>query len=128
MPTPDAPDDLHGGLESVRVQHGVPAMAAAVVRRCGTAAIGVAGVRTAGQPALVEHDDRFHIGSCTKAMTATVAAVLVEEGRLSWDTPLGTALRDLGRGLRPGYADVTLEKLLRHQGGVPSSPVAASPR
>lgn len=29
-------------------------------------------------------DDRFHLGSDTKAMTATVASTLVDEGKIKW--------------------------------------------
>ncbi len=33
-------------------------------------------------------DKSFHLGSCTKAMTATLAAILIEEGIFGWDSKL----------------------------------------
>jgi CubicO group peptidase (beta-lactamase class C family) len=36
-----------------------------------------------GPPERTMLDDRFHAGSCTKAMVATLVAMLVEEGRLN---------------------------------------------
>ena len=43
-------------------------------------ASGAVGTRRAGTNDPVTIDDRFHIGSDTKAMTALIAATLVEEG------------------------------------------------
>jgi CubicO group peptidase (beta-lactamase class C family) len=36
----------------------------------------------------VTTNDVFHIGSCTKSMTATLTAMLIEEGKLRWDTTI----------------------------------------
>ncbi len=45
-----------------------------------------------GRNIKVTLDDRFHIGSDTKAMTATLAGMLVEEGKLRWDSTIGEVL------------------------------------
>jgi len=37
---------------------------------------------------IVTTNDQFHIGSCTKSMTATLAAMFIEEGKLRWDTTI----------------------------------------
>ena len=50
---------------------------------CERAAVGV---RKRDDPTPVTTNDLFHIGSCTKSMTATLAALLVEEGKLQWTT------------------------------------------
>lgn len=64
-------------------------MGAAVLRGERIIAQGIAGVRKRGSAERITLDDRFHLGSCTKAMTATLVAMLVEEGRLNWTTTLG---------------------------------------
>jgi hypothetical protein len=61
-------------------------MAAAVLRGERIIAHGVAGVRKRGTAERITLDDRFHLGSCTKAMTATLVAMLVEEGKVNWTT------------------------------------------
>jgi CubicO group peptidase (beta-lactamase class C family) len=63
--------------------------------------------------------DRWHIGSCTKAMTATLIAALVEDGTLSWDTTIGDAFPGLAKKIRREWADVTVEQLLAHRSGLP---------
>src|SRR6266849_3624218 len=64
----------------------LPALAAAVVKDGKIVAVGAVGTRKAGATAPVTVHDRFHLGSDTKAMTALLAAMFVEEGKLRWDT------------------------------------------
>jgi CubicO group peptidase (beta-lactamase class C family) len=52
-------------------------MATAVLRGGRIIAQGVAGVRKKGTAERITLDGRFHLGSCTKAMTATFVAMLV---------------------------------------------------
>lgn len=77
-----------------------------------------AGVRQAGAAAPIQAGDAFLIGSTTKAMTAALAARLVDQGRIAWTTTLAEALPDLAEGMRPEYRAVTLAQLLDHRGGV----------
>jgi len=51
-------------------------------------------------------------------MTATLAAILIESGDLSWETTIADGLPDLKEEIDAGYWDVTLDQLLRHQGGI----------
>lgn len=77
-----------------------------------------AGVRQAGSATPIQPGDAFLIGSTTKAMTAALAARLVEQGRIAWTTTVAEALPDLADGMRPEYRSVTLAQLLDHRGGV----------
>src|SRR5262249_44661029 len=73
-------------LRPVVKKHELPGAVAAVFRGGRLVAIGSVGVRKAGSPEPFTINDTVHIGSCTKAMTATLLAMLVEEGKLRWDT------------------------------------------
>ena len=79
---------LNPMLEPIRARFELPALAAAVVRNGKIVASGAVGTRRAGTLIPVTIDDRFHIGSDTKAMTSLVAAMLVEGGRIRWESPL----------------------------------------
>jgi CubicO group peptidase (beta-lactamase class C family) len=114
-------DDLAPILEPIRARFRLPAMGAAVISSGRLTAIGATGVRKAGEATPVTIDDRWHLGSDTKAMTATLVAALVEEGKLSWDTRVGPFFAGEVRDLDPAWTDVTLEHLLCHRGGVPSN-------
>src|SRR5262252_6946520 len=58
----------------------VPGIAAVIVRSRGIVEVGVAGVRKNGFNDPVQRGDLFHLGSNTKAMTATLIARWVERG------------------------------------------------
>lgn len=107
-------------LESARTQNRLPGLAAAVAREGKVAASGVTGVRRQGAADKIEPGDRFHIASCTKSMTATLAAIAVHEGRLRWTTPLADALPELAKTVRPEYRSATLEALLAHAARMPA--------
>ena len=115
-----AEDALSTTLEPIRVTFGLPALAAAVVKNGTIVASGAVGTRVLGADMPVAGDDRFHLGSDTKAMTATIAASLVDEGRLRWDSTVGEVLGPVIPGLKPNVGAVTLERLLSHTSGFPS--------
>lgn len=104
-------------LKPIRDKHDLPALAGAVVTSRGLIAVGAVGVRRYGDPTPVTTADQFHLGSDTKAMTATLLALLVQEGKLSWKTTLETALPELTDVMDPAYRKVTLEELLAHRAG-----------
>lgn len=106
-------------LAPLREEHRLPALGGLVIARGEVAGIAVTGSRALGAPDAVVVDDPWHLGSCTKAMTATLAARLVERGALRWDLPLGDALPDLAAGMEPAWRAVTLEQLLAHRAGAP---------
>jgi CubicO group peptidase (beta-lactamase class C family) len=108
-------------LEPVRQKHGVPAIAAAIVTSEGLQAVGAVGVRKAGTDVPVTLEDKWHLGSDTKAMTALLAADLVRAGKLRWSDTLGALLpEDVGH-MHPDMRGVTLKHLLSHRAGLPAN-------
>lgn len=114
------PQSIDATLDPVRAKYGLPALAAAVVKDGRIIAASAVGVRVHGTDIKVTINDRFHLGSDTKAMTATLAAMLVEEGKLRWDSTIGEVLGGEVPGINPQLAAVTLEQLLSHTSGIPS--------
>ena len=97
-------------------------MAAAVLRGGRIIAQGAAGVRKRGTAERITLDDRFHLGSCTKAMTATLVAMLVEEGKLNWTTTLGELFADTVKPMHPAWEKVTLRQVLAHRASLRNEP------
>ena len=110
-------EDLNEALTEVLRQHDVPSLAAAVVFGGEIHAAGAVGVRKRGDDTPVTVNDKYHVGSCTKAMTATLAGIFVERGLLSWETQLKDVFPDMD--IHPGYQPVTLRQLLSHTAGLP---------
>ncbi|MFG1210656.1 serine hydrolase domain-containing protein [Xanthobacter flavus] len=115
-----AAENLDSYLEGVRAKYGLPALAAAVTRSGEIVASGAVGKRAIGLDIPVTVEDRFHLGSDTKAFTATVAGTLVEEGKIKWTSTLGEVLGGKVKDMDPKLAAVTLEQLLSHTSGIPS--------
>jgi CubicO group peptidase (beta-lactamase class C family) len=107
-PTPDDWNLREAFLEATRRKYSVPGLVAAALIDGKLLAIGAAGVRQAGDTERVALTDRFHLGSCTKSMTATMIARLVEAGKLSWELALEEALPDLAPAFHRRYRTVTL--------------------
>lgn len=116
---PSAPEDLHSLLEPIRQKYDLPALAGAIVTSKGLIGVGAVGVRKYGTNTPVTIDDQFHLGSDTKAMTAKLLAMFVEEGKITWNTTLEQALPELAAKMLPAYRKVTLEQMLAHRAGFP---------
>ena len=80
------PRDISSDLEPLRAKYKLPACASAVVEDGHITAIGATGLRRMNADVRVTTADIWHIGSCTKSMTAALIGVLVDEGKLRWDT------------------------------------------
>ncbi|PYK01356.1 MAG: hypothetical protein DME23_04305 [Verrucomicrobia bacterium] len=112
-------DPVSQMLENIRVKHNFPALAAAVIVDGKIVVTNAVGFRKNGGTEKVTVDDKFHLGSVTKSMTATVAAMLVEQGKISWTTTIGEAFPELKSEMHPDYLGVTLEQLLSQRSGAP---------
>ncbi len=124
-PLPDEPAPLQNDdrvsqvLAPVRDEHHLPGLIGAVLIGHRLAAIGAVGIRKIGSPEPLRFTDQVHIGSCTKAMTATMIGMLVEEGKLSWGSTIGEVFPDLKESVHPDYRTATLSHLLTHRAGLP---------
>ncbi len=117
---PAASSDLGSRIEALRAGAKLPAVGAALVTVDGLQDVWVAGTRCAGGEERVAADDLWHLGSCTKSMTATLIALLVTRGDLSWDAALGDLLPDLAERMNLDHVDLTLIELLSHRAGIPN--------
>jgi CubicO group peptidase (beta-lactamase class C family) len=115
-------DDLVSELESIRKENHLPALAAAAVCDGKIVAIGATGVRKWRESVPVTIDDSWHLGSLTKSMTATVAAMLIEQGYLDWETTVGEVFPEWADTMNPAWENVTLYELLTHRAGAPAHP------
>lgn len=118
MLSPSGDEAIVRMLEPIRVAHHLPALGGAIVASHGLVSSGVTGVRKLGAAPEATVDDLWHLGSDTKAMTATMIAILVERGQLSWDRTLGEAFGDAAREWPAAFRGITLTQLLSHRAGL----------
>ena len=115
------PEEINALLEPIREKYELPALAGGILHAGAMIGLGAVGVRRVGSPERVTVQDRWHLGSCTKTMTATLIATLVDEGVLSWQTTIGEAFPDFRATSHPAWQAVTVEQLLAHLSGLPSN-------
>ena len=112
--------DLHDLLETrvaeLRDDTGLTAVAVAVAVDGAVAAAAVSGERRRESGIPVTVGDRWHVGSITKSMTATLLAVLEEDGLLSADDALTALLPDVE--MADGRSACTPAHLMTHTAGV----------
>jgi CubicO group peptidase (beta-lactamase class C family) len=112
------PRDLDAYVVRAMQTFEVPGLAVAVVKDGRLVFAKGYGVKKLGDPAQVDENTLFGIGSNTKAFTAATLASLVDEGKLSWDDKVFQKL--------PGFAmydpyvshELTVRDLLCHRSGL----------
>lgn len=127
MPNIAAIDSL---LQDATASGKVPGLTAMAWGPNGAIYEGAFGVLRLGEAAPVQIDTPFWIASMTKAITGAAAMQLVEQGKLSLDTPAkeivpGLANKQVLEGfspdgtpqLRPARGEITLRHLMTHTAG-----------
>jgi CubicO group peptidase (beta-lactamase class C family) len=95
-------------------QH-IPALALTVVERGQVLRAEAYGVANLEWDAPTTPDTAFQLASVTKLLTATLLMLLVEEGAIGLDVPIGEYLRQVP----PAWRSITLRHLASHTSGIP---------
>jgi D-alanyl-D-alanine carboxypeptidase len=111
--------DLAGFVNGERLAQKLPGLAAVVVRSDGPPRVYVSGERRIGKGDLITATDRMHLGSLTKAITATLIGALVEKQLMTFETTIGQSFPELSAKIQPAYRNVSVRQLLSHAGGIP---------
>lgn len=112
-----APSPAAQQLAEQGVRAGLPGIVVGEVAG-GRLSYGIAGVRRVGSTQPLAVGDLLAIGSNGKAMTAVIAARLVERGVLRWDSKAVDVVPGAKARARAAYARITLADLLDHRGGI----------
>jgi CubicO group peptidase (beta-lactamase class C family) len=106
-------------VDSIRHEYQIPELAFAIVSSDSIIQSYVAGTPILGSGIIAKSSDCFHLGSNTKAVTAFIAADLVKQGKLKWDTRFFDLFPELEATSNKAYQKVNLEMLLTYRGKVP---------
>ncbi len=106
-------------LDALRVQAGIPGLAAAVVGSDAVLWEHAYGQQDVARAIATRTDTPFHTGGLTQTLTATIVLRCVEDRRLSLDDRVGK--------FQPTSAEpnATIAQLLTHTSGTPDAPVFA---
>lgn len=104
----------------LQLQVGAPAVGLMYLKD-GVPIISVSGLRVSNSNIAVAPNDKWHIGSNTKAITATLVARLVETGVIQWDDTVEDVLGEDIPELHQQYKKKTFLHLLTHRAGLPEN-------
>jgi CubicO group peptidase (beta-lactamase class C family) len=110
---------LPGYVTDIMQRSMVPGVAVAVVHGGETVFSQGFGVRRLGDPAPVDPTTVFQVASVSKSISATIAAIQVTKGVVSWDDPVSSHLP--GFALSDPYvtAHATIGDFFAHRTGLP---------
>lgn len=113
--------NLPGIVQDIMARSQVPGMAVAVVIDGKTVLAQGWGTREAGKNAPVDARTVFQIASISKSLSATVAAIEVSQGKVSWDDPVARYLPDFA--LSNAYVSThgTIGDFFAHRSGLPGT-------
>ena len=106
-------------VESAQQTLGVPGVGFGILQNDKVVFAGGSGVRELGKPAKVDRDTLFMIGSNTKALTTLLLAKLVDDNRLTWDTPVVSMMPSFRLGDDATTKSVLIKHLICACTGVP---------
>ena len=112
------PADLDAWVARSMKTFDVPGLSLAIVKDGKVIVAKGYGVRKLGEPAAVDENTLFGIGSNTKAFTTACLSMLVDEGKISWDDHVYERLP--GFQMYDPYVshEMTVRDLLTHRSGM----------
>ncbi len=110
-------ESVNQRIQTLQTSGAVPGIQVTVTQKNRTIFEYTRGIRAIGHPESVQLQDQWHLGSCTKPMTAFLIGRLVDRGLLRWTTTVGEVAPH-GIVLHPSVASITVEQLLSHSSGL----------
>jgi len=112
------PADLDRYVQRVQQTFEVPGLVVVYAEQGQTTAVRSYGVRRLGEAARVDDQTLFAIGSTTKAFTSALLAMLIEDGKLTWDTKVSDVLPGFKMADPYVSSEMTVRDLLTHRSGL----------
>ena len=102
-------------IDSMRIVYNFPSIAYGVIRNDSVIVLNTVGYRDIQTKDKAQPTDYFHIGSNTKAFTGFLAAKIVEDNLIKWDTKFFDLYPELKSESNPAYYEMNLKQLLSHR-------------
>ena len=102
-------------IDSIRIEHNIPSIAYGVTRNDSIIVLNAIGYKDIQSKQRVRVENYYHVGSNTKAFTGFLAAKIVEDKLIKWDTKFFDLYPELKNESDSTYYNITLEELLSHR-------------
>lgn len=98
--------------DSIRIKYKIPELAYAIISSDSIIEMNVLGFHKINSKEKAKVSDRFRMGSNTKPITSYIAASLVKQGKIKYETKFFDLYPELKSKSNPGYYNITLQDLL----------------
>ena len=115
--TKRTPKTLTEKIKAIQTKSQMPGLQVSVIENGKEIFSYVDGVRAIEREEKVSATDKWHLGSCTKPMTAFLIGRLIDQKKLNWDTHL-TEILPKNTTLHPTLKNITVSHLLTHSSGL----------
>ncbi len=119
---PFTDEELTERVDSIRQEFDLPAFGVLIQSEDDVPQIHVSGIRRMGGSESVLQSDMWFIGSAAKSMTATLLAVFVQEGKVSFETTLYELFPEYSDSFTDKAKSITIAHLLSHASGLSTNP------
>lgn len=109
--------NAESNLENIREKYQLPSLGLTVITDQSIKSY-ITGVRKWNDPTYASIYDQYHLGSCTKAMTATLYAIYVQRGLVKWKTTMAEAFPEYVATMNPALKEMTVEQMTAHMSGI----------
>ncbi len=109
---------LSEAIGKARRHYSIPAITVTVMTSNKILFQNIQGVRVNGKPDQATLEDYFHIGSCSKSVLAMMAAKLIEQNKIKWETKFFDVFPELKNEANSAYFGITLERLFLSKAGI----------
>lgn len=106
-------------VDSVRRYRNIPGLVYAVFTTDAIIDSGTSGVKKMRVKGPIQWQNRFQIGTTTTTFTSYIAARMVQEGKISWNTTLLKVFPEIEGKTMKIYHRVTLQQLITQRVGLP---------
>lgn len=110
--------ELKNIVERARLKFNLPAVSVTILNSKEIYLSEIQGFRIHGKNHEASINDYFHIGSCSKSILAVIAAKLIEENKIDWNTNFFKVYPELKESALKEYWNITLEDLFLCRAGI----------
>ncbi len=110
---------LSASIPAAKQQWQIPGIAIAIAKSDTLVYRHISGVKSLNQRGNIDAETVFRLASVSKSFASVLTALMIEEGKFDWNTPVSHYFPEFQLANSKPFASPTIEQLLSHQTGLP---------
>jgi len=110
-------NSLNIKIEKIQKESQMPGLQVSVTENGNEIFSYLNGLRAINHKSQITNEDKWHLGSCTKPMTAFLIGQLIDQKKINWDTKLENIIPQ-NQKIHTSLKKITISQLLTHSSGL----------